>query len=158
MWSTLCGLLLLAVVASGQMPLQVNRLRGGIRYPELARQARIEGTVEVRCPLRSDGAVQACSLLKGHPLLAAPALENMKGWIFESPVGVLPAEVHLTYQFQLAGEATRGPAQTEFWFEAPSRILVVAQPTCADHGWCNEDERRQGRKTRKPSKPAIGVY
>ncbi len=151
MRSILVGLLFLAVVATCQTPLQVKRLRGGIRYPELARLARIQGSVEVRCALHSEGAVETCAALKGHPLLSAPVIENMKGWVFESPSGVLPADVLLTYQFQLTGEGVRGPGQTEFWFESPSRILVVAQPACPDHGWCNEDERRQVEK-RKQSK------
>lgn len=52
-------------------------------YPPLARQARINGEVELALGLRSDGTVRSVSLVSGHPMLAAVAIESAKQSQFE---------------------------------------------------------------------------
>ena len=52
-------------------------------YPLLARQARINGEVELALGLRPDATVGSVSLVSGHPMLAAVAIESAKQSLFE---------------------------------------------------------------------------
>jgi TonB family protein len=50
-------------------------------YPALARQARIEGEVQVNFTTNGESVI-AAEALSGHPLLAPPALDNVRTWKF----------------------------------------------------------------------------
>jgi len=52
-------------------------------YPDLARQARISGTVELTGVIGVDGHIRELQVVKGHPLLARAALEAVRQWIYE---------------------------------------------------------------------------
>lgn len=78
-----------AEVAPGK-PIQVG---GGVQaakllkkvvpgYPQLARQARISGTVRLVGVIGKDGAIQNLQLLSGHPLLTQAAIEAVRQWIY----------------------------------------------------------------------------
>ena len=47
-------------------------------YPELARQARIQGVVRFDVVVGADGAVENATLIYGHPLLAPAAIEALR--------------------------------------------------------------------------------
>jgi periplasmic protein TonB len=51
-------------------------------YPVIAKQARIEGSVQVQIDISEDGAVTNVTLLSGHPLLNDAALRAAKQWQF----------------------------------------------------------------------------
>jgi protein TonB len=51
-------------------------------YPQLARQARISGTVRLVGVIGKDGAIQNLQLLSGHPLLTQAAIEAVRQWIY----------------------------------------------------------------------------
>ncbi|HKQ93137.1 MAG TPA: energy transducer TonB [Blastocatellia bacterium] len=51
-------------------------------YPVIAKQARIEGPVQVQIDISEDGAVTNVTLLSGHPLLRDAALRAAKQWQF----------------------------------------------------------------------------
>jgi periplasmic protein TonB len=51
-------------------------------YPVIAKQARIEGSVQVQIDISEDGAVTNVALLSGHPLLRDAALRAAKQWQF----------------------------------------------------------------------------
>jgi protein TonB len=53
------------------------------RYPALARQARVSGTVELLGVLGTDGRIHELKVLRGHPLLVNAALEAVRQWVFE---------------------------------------------------------------------------
>jgi TonB family protein len=63
-------------------------------YPELAKSARIQGTVELAALIGPDGHVQQLSVVSGHPLLRQAALDAVKEWVYqptllnEKPVSV----------------------------------------------------------------------
>jgi TonB family protein len=63
-------------------------------YPELAKSARIQGTVELAALIGPDGNVQQLNVVSGHPLLRQAALDAVKTWIYAptllngSPVSV----------------------------------------------------------------------
>jgi protein TonB len=49
-------------------------------YPALAKQARIQGTVELSAIIGKDGKVQDLKLVHGHPLLVPAALQAVREW------------------------------------------------------------------------------
>jgi periplasmic protein TonB len=50
------------------------------RYPQLARDARISGTVELRAIIARDGSVRSVEVQSGNPLLVPAAAEAVKQW------------------------------------------------------------------------------
>jgi outer membrane biosynthesis protein TonB len=52
------------------------------KYPALAYQARIQGTVGIRVNSSAEGLVTQATVLYGTPLLRGLALENVKTWRF----------------------------------------------------------------------------
>ena len=63
-------------------------------YPQLAKQARIQGVVKLHALISKEGTIENLTLISGHPLLAPAALEAVKQWIYQptllngEPVGV----------------------------------------------------------------------
>lgn len=53
------------------------------RYPALARQARIQGTVKLTAVISREGTVQQLEVTSGHPLLVPSALEAVKQWVYK---------------------------------------------------------------------------
>ena len=73
-------------------------------YPELARRARVQGMVIIRCVIDTDGRVAEAEILRSVPLLDAAALEAVRQWSYRptllngSPVAVV---MTVTVQFTL---------------------------------------------------------
>jgi TonB family protein len=63
-------------------------------YPDLAKSARIQGTVELAALIGPDGHIQQLSVISGHPLLRQAAIDAVKTWVYqptllnEQPVSV----------------------------------------------------------------------
>jgi len=51
-------------------------------YPAIAKQARIQGPVQVQIDISETGAVTNVTLLSGHPLLREAALKAARQWLF----------------------------------------------------------------------------
>ena len=51
-------------------------------YPELAKQARLAATVILECVIDRDGRVQRVTVLRGHPLFDAAAVEAVREWTY----------------------------------------------------------------------------
>jgi protein TonB len=51
-------------------------------YPVIAKQAHIQGSVQVQIDISETGAVTNVTLLSGHPLLSDAALQAAKQWLF----------------------------------------------------------------------------
>jgi len=58
-------------------------------YPALARQARIQGIVDLALQIDTSGHVTNIRMLKGHPLLANPAITAVRQYVY--PAGVAGA-------------------------------------------------------------------
>jgi periplasmic protein TonB len=64
-------------------------------YPPLARQARVEGTVQLQAFIGRDGRIRDLRVTSGHPLLIQAAVDAVRQWIYRpttlngSPVEVL---------------------------------------------------------------------
>ena len=73
-------------------------------YPALARQAKIEGTVELHAVIARDGSIESLQVLTGHPLLVKAALDAVRQWRYRpTMLGSEPVEVetYITVRFVL---------------------------------------------------------
>jgi protein TonB len=52
------------------------------RYPTLALQTRVEGTVLFRAVIGKDGTIQALQVVSGHPLLVQDAAAALRQWLY----------------------------------------------------------------------------
>jgi len=75
-------------------------------YPPLARQARIQGAVQLQAEISKEGTIENLRLISGHPMLAPAAIEAVKQWRYKpyilngEPVEV---ETQITVNFTLSG-------------------------------------------------------
>ncbi|MGD0667367.1 MAG: M56 family metallopeptidase [Bryobacteraceae bacterium] len=82
-------------------------------YPPLAKQAKIQGTVELSAVIGKDGRVQNLKVVSGHPLLVQAALDAVKNWVYRPTlVNGEPVEVKTSIQinFTLASSENIEPA------------------------------------------------
>ena len=52
------------------------------QYPPIARQLKIEGTVELAAIVSETGTVEEVTVISGNPVLTKPAAESLKKWKF----------------------------------------------------------------------------
>jgi TonB family protein len=95
-----------------------------IKYPPLARTARIQGLVVVQAEVDAKGKVVKANALTGHPLLSRACVENTKKWVFDPELVESPVVV---YNFRL-GDAE----QTELMFEPPNFITITSAAVVID--------------------------
>jgi periplasmic protein TonB len=75
-------------------------------YPMLARQARIQGAVELRAVISKSGTIENLAVLRGHAMLVSAAVEAVKQWRYRpyllnnDPIEV---ETDITVNFTLSG-------------------------------------------------------
>ena len=75
-------------------------------YPQLAKQARIQGSVVLQAEISKDGTIQNLQLISGHPMLAPAAIEAVRQWRYKpyllngEPVAV---ETQVVVNFSLSG-------------------------------------------------------
>jgi protein TonB len=75
-------------------------------YPPIARQARIQGTVELRAIISKAGTIENLVVVSGHPMLVKSAIEAVRQWRYRAyllnnePIEV---ETEITVNFVLSG-------------------------------------------------------
>jgi protein TonB len=75
-------------------------------YPSIARQARIQGTVELRAIISKAGTIEQLVVVRGHPMLVTSAIEAVRQWRYRpyllnnEPIEV---ETEITVNFVLSG-------------------------------------------------------
>jgi periplasmic protein TonB len=75
-------------------------------YPSLARQARVQGAVELRAIISRTGTIENLVVVRGHPMLATAAIEAVRQWRYRpyllnnEPIEV---ETEITVNFVLSG-------------------------------------------------------
>lgn|GEM_PF-246327 len=80
-------------------------------YPEDARQARIEGDVELRIVIGKDGRVQQLKTLSGHPKLVPAAMEAVRQWRYQPTLlNGEPIEVVTTVEVKFTLDTLHAPA------------------------------------------------
>jgi len=73
-------------------------------YPQLARQARVSGVVELECVVGIDGHIQEVKVKSGHPLLIRAAVDAAWHWVYApSKLNGVPIEIvtNLIFTFRL---------------------------------------------------------
>jgi protein TonB len=97
-------------------PVQAVRVGGQIKepkklrnvnpvYPDIARQARVQGIVILECTISPQGKVTNVSVLRGLPLLNDAAVEAVKQWVYTPTLlnGVpVPVIMTVTVNFKLS--------------------------------------------------------
>ena len=87
------------------------------RYPDDARQARIQGTVVLKVQIDANGDVEDLSVVSGHPMLAPAALEAVKQWKYKpfllngQPMKV-ETQVTVTFKLSPRQSSTRAGSGT----------------------------------------------
>ena len=75
-------------------------------YPPLARQARIQGSVQLQALISKQGTIENLRVISGHPMLSPAAIDAVKQWRYKpyilngEPVEV---ETQITVNFTLSG-------------------------------------------------------
>jgi protein TonB len=75
-------------------------------YPPIARQARVQGTVELRAIISKAGTIENLVVVSGHPMLVKSAIEAVRQWRYRAyllnnePIEV---ETEITVNFVLSG-------------------------------------------------------
>jgi TonB family protein len=102
-------------------------------YPPLARQASIQGRVEVLVQIGSDGKVISVKAKSGHPLLLQAALDNAKTWRF-APTRT---EETLVYEFKIAEKAATSDdpyyKYGRIIFRPPNSVEIDSPPPIMVH-------------------------
>jgi len=96
-------------------PMQAVRVGGQIKepkklknvtpsYPDIARQARVQGVVILECTISPQGKVTQVTVLRGIPLLDQAAIDAVKQWVYTPTLlnGVpVPVIMTVTVNFRL---------------------------------------------------------
>ena len=75
-------------------------------YPSIARQARVQDTVELRAIISKAGTIEHLGVVRGHPMLATAAIEAARQWRYRpyllnnEPIEV---ETEIAVNFVLSG-------------------------------------------------------
>jgi len=86
-------------------------------YPAVAHDNYIQGQVQLELMVGTDGHVRRAHVLRGHPLLAASALNSVRKWIYRplvTPAGPAPFNTLVKVVFDLhETDRTKYPASPE---------------------------------------------
>jgi periplasmic protein TonB len=75
-------------------------------YPPIARQARVQGTVELRAIISKAGTIENLVVVRGHPMLVKSALEAVRQWRYRPYLlnnEPFEVETEITVNFVLSG-------------------------------------------------------
>ena len=109
-------------VSQTSEPIAVTHLES-IAYPVVARDAQIQGTVEVEVDVSPDGAVISALANSEHLALKRAAEENIKHWRF-APANV-KRSFSIGYEFSLQEPRLPYGSETKNYFDLPSKVRVV---------------------------------
>jgi TonB family protein len=102
-------------------PITVTYLES-IAYPVVARDAQIQGAVEIEVIVSPDGDVISASANSGHPALKRSAEENIRRWKFAPGA---KKRISIVYEFSLEEPRTAYRTETKNYCDLPSRVRVV---------------------------------
>ncbi len=88
--AAICVLTMFAFTGSAQTAKKLSRSEATAailnkvapEYPQIARQLKIEGVVELEATLAESGHVETVNVVSGNPVLARPAADALKKWKF----------------------------------------------------------------------------
>jgi len=95
------------------------------KYPALACQARVEGTVKLSFTLPANSTEPAkVEVVSGHPMLKGEATENVKTWRFDNPYAV-ERKYETTFNYHLSGVEILGTRKLTVTFVDSFRHVEV---------------------------------
>jgi TonB family protein len=96
-----------------------------IGYPDIARGAQIQGSVDMEIIISSDGGVSSANAVSGHPILKEAAEKNVKKWKFD-PNSAGNRPLTIKYEFRLELPKTYYRPESQNIFELPTRVIVIS--------------------------------
>ena len=75
-------------------------------YPQLARTARIQGSVVLQAVISKEGAIENLKVLTGHPMLVQSAIDAVRQWRYRPYIlngDPIEVETQIVVNFSLAG-------------------------------------------------------
>jgi TonB family protein len=97
-------------------------------YPQVARSARISGTVKVEVTIK-DGMVVNARLESGHAILARAAIENIHTWRFYPLVN---AVFTTKFIYRIDQKHSVDPQNPRVELELPLLVKIIAAPVLLD--------------------------
>jgi len=149
--SSLCLLIVLCIVTpvanSQNSPnVCVKHIVSPLRYPPIARQARIQGTVVAKLRVGADGTVQQVNiltddlLLRAHPILQSETEKIVREWTFECSGCASPEFEHtVRFTYRLEGEDSQYDT-SKVTMDLPTEVIITTAPPVCDH--CPAKEKR----------------
>ena len=123
-----------------QTLMYVKHLEPPLRYPSLARAARVQGTVGFKLTIGANGEVVTIDAIPeqeqtvGYPLLKRDAENVVRNWTFgcvNCPPNA-PYEHSMKFIYRLDGEDSLQD-QTRVVMELPDQVTISAKPPQCDH-------------------------
>jgi TonB family protein len=96
-----------------------------IAYPDFARAAQLQGTVDVEITISGDGGVSSANAISGHPVLKQAAEKNLRTWRFGSSSADNTA-LTVRYEFRLELPKIYYRPESRNIFELPTRVTVIS--------------------------------
>jgi TonB family protein len=120
---------------SQDKPVVIVKHLEAMRYPDLARQARLQGSISIRLKISSSGNVvdaeasTADTLLNEHPLLQKETVKLVRKWTFGCANCPPKAEYEHTviFVYRLEGQETQYN-NSRFTMDLPDHVTVAAIP------------------------------
>jgi TonB family protein len=111
-------------------------------YPSAARYANIQGTVDVKVWIGTDGKVIASSASGDNPILIEAADNNARQWRFGPfpPVSEFPIEHTIRYIFKLEGHPIVIGVRPTVKTNIPNMIEIKAVPLVSDYPAVKKDK------------------
>ncbi len=119
----------LLIVACSDSDLRLDLARSPMpQYPPIARQAAIEGTVDVKVEISPSGSVMSADAQTGHELLRDEALRVVRQWHFVRKSDQASGAIHqtLVFEFRIEGRSSSVPPRVIF--HNPNRVTIIANP------------------------------
>lgn len=97
------------------------------RYPALARQANIQGTIVATLHIRADGTVEDPTDLQGPALLRDSAAQALRSWTFGGNLGTGTSLI-VTIHYSLEGTEDERILSSEVSGDLPDSLKIVSNP------------------------------
>jgi len=126
----------------------VRHLISPTRYPALARQARIQGTVTATLRISAVGVVNEVvvaaqdPILVAHPILQSETQRTIRQWKFECQSCASGNSFEHTIKFTYRLEGDAAPYDdTKVIMNLPDEVTIIARPPVCDH--CSPSQKKQ---------------
>lgn len=93
------------------------------QYPQMARLARISGSVMVRITISPEGAVSEAEGISGPAVLRDYAVQNVRKWVFEHGK---ERHVNIQFKFVLQNPALDHSPPPVVTFDLPNYVVVTS--------------------------------